>query len=136
MDKYMTYTDEQLIDKAIAAAQNAYAPYSNFKVGAVVVLDDDTIIPGANVENAGYSLTNCAERSALFAVYSQGYKKENIKKIAVVTDTDTFGSPCGACRQVMSELLELDCPIILSNFKKSDIKITNIKELLPFMFTL
>ncbi|AJC49257.1 cytidine deaminase [Allofrancisella guangzhouensis] len=126
----------KLVDIAIQASENAYAPYSKFKVGAAVLLTNGKVITGANIENASFSLTNCAERSALFYIYSQGYRKTDIAKIVVIADTEHAVSPCGACRQVMSELLDMDCPIILANKTKTDIKETNIQELLPYMFIL
>ncbi|QUE31986.1 cytidine deaminase [Francisella philomiragia] len=127
--------NNKLIDAAIQAAENAYTPYSKFNVGAALLMKDSSILKGANVENASYGLCNCAERTVLFYAYAQGYRKEDIKKLAVVADTPEGVSPCGACRQVMSELLDLECPIILSNIRKTDIKETNIKELLPYMFS-
>ncbi len=127
--------NNKLIDAAIQAAENAYTPYSKFNVGAALLMKDGSILKGANVENASYGLCNCAERTVLFYAYAQGYRKEDIKKLAVVSDTPEGVSPCGACRQVMSELLDLECPIILSNIKKTDVKETNIKELLPYMFS-
>jgi len=127
-------TNEKLIQKARQALENAYAPYSNFKVGAALLLKNGEVIIGANVENCAYGPTNCAERSALFAAYSQGFRKKDITKIAVITDTPIAASPCGTCRQVMSELLELDCPIVLANLANTDTKISDIKELLPYLF--
>ncbi|XMB66484.1 cytidine deaminase [Mycoplasmatota bacterium zrk1] len=123
----------KLIEEAIVASKNAYTPYSKFNVGAAVELTNGKIITGVNVENASYGLTNCAERSALFSVYSLGYKQGDIKAMAVVADTEGPCSPCGACRQVMNELLPKSCEIYLSNFK-GDIKRTTINELLPFSF--
>ena len=128
-------TNDILIDKAIEASKNAYSKYSKFNVGAALLMNDGNIIIGANIENASFGLTNCAERSALYSAYSQGYIKEDIVKIAVVAHTEKAISPCGACRQVMSELLNVKCPIILSNIDKTDVKLTNIKELLPYMFS-
>jgi len=132
----MNDINNKLIDMAIEVSKNAYAPYSKFNVGAVLLMKDGSIITGVNVENGSFGLTNCAERTALYQAYTQGYRKSDIIKLAVVADTSAGVSPCGACRQVMSELLELDCPILLSNIKKSDIKETNIQELLPYMFNL
>lgn len=120
------------IEKAFEVAENAYAPYSNFKVGACIKTKDGKYFVGANIENASYGLTNCAERSACFAAYSTGYRKEDIEMLAVVTDTEKLTTPCGACRQVLSELLCEDTPIVLSNRKETIV--TNIKELLPAMF--
>lgn len=124
---------EKLYKEALKAFNNAYAPYSNFHVGAAVLLKDGTIVSGANVENASYGLSNCAERTALFKVYALGYRKDDIVKMLVLADTLEPVSPCGACRQVMSELLNEDTPIILTNLKKVTKQYT-IKELLPFSF--
>lgn len=107
----------ELIKEAIKAREKAYVPYSNFKVGAAILLKDGQVIHGANIENASYGLSNCAERSALFSFYSQGYQKEDIKAMAVVGDTEEPISPCGACRQVMNELLPKETPIYLANLK-------------------
>lgn len=123
---------DKLTQYAFDAMEHAYAPYSNFKVGACIELKDGNFITGANVENASYGLSNCAERSAVFAAYSKGYRKEDIKAMAVVTNTKKLTAPCGACRQVLSELLCEDTPIILSNGKEE--KATTIQELLPYSF--
>ena len=94
---------------------------------------DGKLIPGVNIENASFGLTNCAERSAVFAAYSLGYRKEDIEAIAIVSDGEKLAAPCGACRQVLVELLQQNTPIILSNGRES--KLTNIAELLPMSFT-
>lgn len=120
-----------LIDEAIEAREKAYAPYSNFKVGAVVVDENGNHYSGANVENASYGLSNCGERSAIFAAVSRGMKK--IKIVCVVADTSGPVSPCGACRQVIKEFADKDTIIILGNLKK-DYKIMNMEELLPYGF--
>lgn len=124
---------EKLINEAIKARNNSYSPYSKFAVGAAIKLKDGKIIYGANIENVSYGLTNCAERNAIFSAYSQGYKKDDIIAIAVVADTKDVVSPCGACRQVMSELLKPSTPIYLANLKK-DTKEVKIVELLPNSF--
>ncbi len=124
---------ETLIKHAKDAMKNAYIPYSKFAVGAAILLKDGTIIKGSNIENASYGLSNCAERSALFSVYSQGYKKEDIVAMAVIGKTSEPISPCGACRQVINELVSKDVPIYLANLK-GDVKKTTIKELLPYSF--
>ena len=103
-------------------------------MGAALLCEDGTIYEGCNIENASYGLTNCAERSALFHVYSLGYRQDDIESMALVTRGNTLGSPCGACRQVMVELLKKDTPIIIAN-TNSQAMITNIVELLPFSFT-
>lgn len=124
---------ENLLERAFKAMENAYAPYSNYYVGACVVTKDNKYFIGANIENASYGLTNCAERNAIFQAYSNGYRKEDIQAIAIVSNGKILAAPCGACRQVLVELLEKDTPIILSNHKTE--KITNIQELLPMSFT-
>lgn len=124
--------NEELVELAFKALKNAYAPYSNYHVGACVLCKDGNTFFGANIENASYGATNCAERSAIFSAYSNGYRKDTIEKIAIVTDGGRIGTPCGICRQVLSELLNADTPIILSNGK--DYMETNIAELLPMAF--
>lgn len=119
----------RIVEMAFVARKNAYVPYSGFKVGACIKTKDGKYFCGANIENASYGLTNCAERSACFAVYSAGYRKEDIEMLAVVTEAEKLTTPCGACRQVLSELLSEDTPIVLSN--KKETVVTNIKELLP-----
>jgi|SRR5690625_96886 len=126
---------EKRIKEAKKAMNNSYSPYSNFKVGAALELENGTIILGTNVENAAYPLGNCAERSAIFSAYSMGYKKEDFKSLTVIANSNKAISPCGACRQVMYELMPKDAEIILTNLK-GDIKITNSIELLPYGFDL
>ena len=86
------------------------------------------------MENSSYGLACCAERNALFTAVGMGYKKENIKALLVVANTDAPCSPCGACRQVISELMNPDADVILTN-RKNDIKTFTVKELLPFSFS-
>lgn len=124
---------ERLIKEAQIARTRAYIPYSKFGVGAAVLLKDGTIIHGANIENVSYGLTNCAERSALFSLYSKGYQKEDIVAMAVTAHTKDPISPCGACRQVMRELMDEKTPIYLSNLE-GKVKIVTIKDLLPYSF--
>ncbi|MEG0709777.1 MAG: cytidine deaminase [Longicatena sp.] len=124
---------KDIVDAAFSAMEHAYAPYSNYHVGACVKLKNGKLIVGVNVENASYGLTNCAERSAIFATYSLGYTKEDIVALGIVSDGEKLAYPCGACRQVLVELLNGDTPIVLSNRK--DFKVTNIMELLPMSFT-
>ena len=126
-------THEELVKEAFKAMDNAYAPYSNYHVGACVLCKDGASFYGANIENASFGGTNCGERSAIFAAYSRGYRKKDIEAIAIVTDGKRIGAPCGICRQVLSELLEQGTPIILSNGKET-IE-TNIYKLLPFQFS-
>ena len=124
----------RLYEAAVAVRKNSYSPYSNFKVGASLLLDDNTIVSGTNVENSSYGLACCAERNALFTAVGMGYTKDNIKALLVVANTDGPCSPCGACRQVISELMDKDADVILTN-RKNDIKMFTVKELLPFSFS-
>lgn len=123
---------EKLLQKAFKAMENAYTPYSHYNVGASILTKDGEITIGANIENASYGATNCGERSAIFACYSKGYRKEDIEGLAIVTDGSILAGPCGICRQVLSELLDEKTPIFLSNGKEE--KTTNMKELLPMSF--
>ena len=107
-------------------------PYSNYKVGACVLTKDGCFIKGCNIENASFGATNCAERTAIFATYANGYKKEDVEALAIVSNGDRLAAPCGICRQVLSELIDLDTPIYLSNGK--DEKTVTIRELLPMNF--
>lgn len=123
---------QYLVDLAFEAMANAYAPYSNYYVGACIQLKDGKTIKGANIENASYGATSCAERNAIFATFSLGYRLEDIEAIAIVSSGKTLAGPCGICRQVLSELLPQEAPIILSNRKET--LTTNIKNLLPMQF--
>ena len=104
--------EDQLLEAARNARRAAYAPYSRFPVGAAV-LANGRIIAGCNVENASYGLTNCAERTAVFKAVSEGLRR--IEAIAVVADTEVPISPCGACRQVISEFCPSDTPVYAAN---------------------
>lgn len=123
-----------LIEKAFEAMKNAYAPYSNYHVGACIYTKDGNFIPGANIENAAYGSTMCAERSAIFGAYSNGYRKDDIVALAIVSDGNTLAYSCGACRQVLAELLNPDTPIYLSNGKLE--ATTSPAEMLPYSFTI
>ena len=128
MEKY-----KDILDKAYKAMDNAYAPYSNFHVGACVKTKNGKYFIGANIENASYGLTNCAERNAIFQTYSQGYRQDDIEALAIVGQGNTLITPCGACRQVLIELLKRDTPIVLGTGEK--VLVTNIEELMPMAFT-
>ena len=127
-------TDQELIKAAIDARELSYSPYSNFKVGAAVLTKDNKVFVGTNIENSSYSLCMCAERNALYNAYLNGYKKDDLVSLAVVADTLEACSPCGACRQVISELFPKDGKIIMANLH-SNVKVSNIDELLPFAFS-
>ena len=125
---------KELVNQAIHGMERAYSPYSNFKVGASLLLKDGSYVIGCNVENASYGLTNCAERTALFKMISEGYSKDDVIAMAIVGNTDDPISPCGACRQVMAELLDRNTPVVLAN-TKGDTKETTVEGLLPYMFS-
>jgi len=125
---------EKLYKQAKAIIKNSYSPYSHFRVAAVLELKNGETITGVNIENAAFGLSNCAERSALFTAYSKGVRKEDIKQIMVYTDKEHFVSPCGACRQVMSELMEPEAKVIFATSKGEFKELMN-KDLLPFGFT-
>ncbi len=122
-------------DKLVAAAKearkNAYAPYSQFNVGAALLLKNGNIIYGNNVENASYGLSICAERVAICAAIAQGQK--DFAAMAIVTDTSPPAAPCGACRQVISEFAP-DLPLILANEKGQTIH-TTLSEIFPYQFS-
>lgn len=126
--------DEELMQQAVEARKLSYSPYSNFKVGAALLCKDGKVFLGANVENSAYPLCMCAERNALYNAMMNGYKKSDFLALAIAADTDTPCSPCGACRQVISELFPRDGEILLTNLKGDSYK-TNIDELLPLAFS-
>ncbi len=122
----------KVIEEAYKAMEHAYAPYSGYHVGACVELKDGVYIPGANVENAAYGSSMCAERNAVYGAYSRGYRKGDIESLAIVSDGIALVTPCGACRQVLGELLNMDTPIYLRSSQEE--KVTTIQELLPMAF--
>lgn len=124
----------ELVNSAVKARELSYSPYSKFKVGAALLCKDGKVFEGANVENSSYPLCMCAERNALYNAMMNGYKKEDFLALAIVADTDEACSPCGACRQVISELFPRDGAIYLANLKGA-LKETNVDELLPFAFS-
>ncbi|MCD7951085.1 MAG: cytidine deaminase [Erysipelotrichaceae bacterium] len=126
----MDYQD--LVNEAFEASKNAFIPYSKFPVGACVLLKNGQTIHGCNIENAAFGSTMCAERNAIFATYCQGYRQDDIEAIAIVADCSPLVSPCGACRQVLSQLLNPDTPVILGC--KEFYEVTNMAELMPRMF--
>lgn len=126
--------DNKLYNSALEAYKKSYSPYSKFGVGASILLKNGEIINGCNVENASYGLSNCAERTTLFTAYSKGYRKEDIEKMLVIANAPRPVSPCGACRQVMSELLGPDIEVTLTNLNKEE-KVMTVKELLPYSFS-
>ena len=123
---------KQLIEEAKKARDMAYAPYSKFQVGAALLTEDGKVYHGCNIENAAYSMCNCAERTALFKAFSDG--ERNFTMMAVIADTDRPVTPCGACRQVISELCPQDMTVVLTNLK-GDIQQITVEQLLPGAFS-
>ncbi len=126
-------TAEDLVYQAIEAREMSYSPYSKFAVGAALLTKNDEVYLGANIENAAFGLSMCAERNAIYNAYCHGVSQEDIEAIAIVADTDLPVSPCGSCRQVLSELFPKSGKIYLANMH-GDIKETTIDELLPYSF--
>ncbi|MDF2502839.1 MULTISPECIES: cytidine deaminase [Clostridium] len=123
---------KNLIIKALEYRERAYAPYSKFKVGASVIMDDGKIYSGCNIENASYGATNCAERTAIFKGISEGGK--SIKAIAIVGNNSMYTYPCGICRQVIEEFSDENTDIILAK-NENDYIIKNLEEILPGAFS-
>jgi cytidine deaminase len=124
-----------LQQRAVAAAAHAYAPYSNFRVGAAVLLADGSVVTGCNVENASYRLTVCAEQAAITAAVGLRGPKIKIRAIAVANLNDTASQPCGACRQTIHEFSTPDT-IVFFPGEKGDIAQATIADLLPAAFLL
>ena len=129
--------NEVLVKAAIDATKYAYVPYSNFKVGAAILAENGTIYTGCNIENASYSPTNCAERTAIFKAVSEGVTK--FKKIAVVGgpngNLENYCPPCGVCRQVISEFADEDFELILGTSENTYAIYNFFQEVLPLSFT-
>ena len=126
----MEVFDNDLIKAATEVRENAYAPFSKFKVGSALLTDDGSIVVGCNVESASYGLTVCAERVAIWKAISVG--KTKIRRIAVVADTEELTPPCGACRQIIWEFGG-DIPVIFANLNGKNETI-QMKDLLPRAF--
>ena len=126
----MEHTETELVEAATRVRENAYAPFSEFKVGAALETDDGQIIVGSNVESASFGLTVCAERVAVWNAISQGKRK--ITRIVVVADTEDLTPPCGVCRQIIWEFGG-DIPVVLANLKGKT-ETVQMKDLLPRAF--
>ena len=126
-----------LLDAAVETSGHAYTPYSHFKVGAALLTADGRIYTGCNIENASYSATNCAERTAIFKAVSEGCT--DFKAIAIIGHKENkplqFCPPCGTCRQVLAEFCEPDFEVVLMNDAR-EIKVYTLAELLPEHFSL
>ncbi len=124
-------TDQELSALAVEAKKRAYAPYSNFPVGAAVLTKNGKTFTGCNIENASFGLSNCAERTAIFKAVSEGFTE--FEAIAISGETEKFLPPCGACLQVLLEFFELDAKLILAD-SKNELTILKLKELIPYSF--
>lgn len=133
--------DKKLIELAFKAREKAYSPYSKFKVGAALLLDNDEVVLGCNIENSSYGLTICAERVAVFKAISKG--KRDFLKIAIVGDTKDkedkltkYAYPCGSCRQVLSEFVDHENFDVIVAKSIYDYKVIKFKDILPYSFEL
>ena len=120
-------------EKLIKLLDNAYCPYSNFRVSAILVMKDGTEISGVNVENASYGATICAERNAITTAIALGYKKGDFDKLYVMTSGDKISSCCFVCRQVIVEFFDKEDLIILMD-KNGNKKVLTVEELCPYPF--
>ena len=124
-------TDEKLLELALDARKNAYVPYSGYAVGAALLAEDGRVFTGCNIENASYTPTNCAERTAIFKAVSEGEQK--FSAIVIVCSGKNPAAPCGVCRQVLREFCSDEMPVVFANAKRNYIEST-LGELLPHSF--
>ena len=127
---------KQLIETAVKAREMAYAPYSHYKVGAALLAKSGKIYAGCNVENASFTPTNCAERTAFFKAISEGDREFEMIAIVAGKDGEELSkncTPCGVCRQVMTEFCDKDFKIILGT--PDDFKVLTLEEIMPYSFT-
>ena len=125
-------TKKELLELCVTARENAYTPYSHYDVGAALLCDDGKIYTGCNIENAAYSPTICAERTAAVKAISEGAKE--IKAVAISSSGGTFAFPCGVCRQFMCEFIKEDIPFYIVD-NKGNVKESSFYEILPHRFT-
>ena len=127
---------KQLIETAVKAREMAYAPYSHYKVGAALLAKSGQIYTGCNVENASFTPTNCAERTAFFKAISEGDREFEMIAIVAGKDGEELSkncTPCGVCRQVMTEFCDKDFKIILGT--PDDFKVLTLEEIMPYSFS-
>lgn len=122
---------EHLIEAAFHALETAYAPYSEYRVGAALLCSDGTVFEGCNVENASFGLTNCAERTAVFSAIAAG--KTKFEALAIAASGEAAPFPCGACRQVLTEFCRPDFPVYIALSADNHV-CTTLGELLPHSF--
>lgn len=123
---------QELIGKAVKAKENAYVPYSHFRVGAALLTESGRVYTGCNIENVSYGATNCAERTAVFKAVSEGERE--FKAIVINGDNGDYLPPCGICRQVLLEFGKDSMEVILAN-STEDYEVTTLGELLPGAFS-
>ena len=121
-----------LVDGAFLARERAYVPYSHFRVGAALLTKQGRVYHGCNIENASYTPTNCAERTAVFKAVYEGERE--FAAIAIVSDSKNPTAPCGVCRQVLAEFCEADMPVICAN-RDGEYEIMTLSALIPMVFT-
>ena len=126
---------KKLMHMAQEARKNSYSPYSHFRVGAALLTKSGKIYTGCNVENAAFSVTNCAERTAFFKAVSEG--ERDFEALAIIGgregETADFCAPCGVCRQVIAEFCQKDFKIILGN--EEEFEVYTLEQLLPYSFS-
>lgn len=124
-------TKTEMMDAARDAAKRAYVPYSHFPVGAAILTEDGSIVPGCNIENASFGLTNCAERTAVFTAAGDGHRV--VRAVAVTAPGAPGTTPCGACRQVLREFTPADGMVVLIDHA-GEVAETTLEALLPDSF--
>lgn len=122
----------ELIAEAIAAKESAYVPYSHFRVGAAILTKGGRIYSGCNIENASFSATNCAERTAVFKAVSEGERE--FAALVVNGDNNDYLPPCGVCRQVLAEFCDPDTFLVILANSEEDYRVVTLGELLPGAF--
>lgn len=123
---------DRLLDLAQEARDHAYAPYSHYSVGAALLTAEGQVYQGCNIENAGFTSTVCAERTAFFKAIYDGHRA--FRAVAVIATGEEMGFPCGVCRQVMAEFCDRDFIIITANRDRSKVDVSTFEQLLPHSF--
>lgn len=123
---------DRLLDLAEEARNHAYSPYSHYSVGAALLTADGQVYQGCNIENAGFTPTICAERTAFFKAIYDGHRA--FRAVAVIATGEEMGFPCGVCRQVMAEFCDKDFLIITANRDRTKVDVSTFEQLLPHSF--
>lgn len=132
MNKLTQAEIDFLLDKAQEARDRAYSPYSHYSVGAALLTADGQVYQGCNIENAGFTPTVCAERTAFFKAVYDGHRA--FRAVAVIATGEEMGFPCGVCRQVMAEFCDRDFIIITANRDRTKVDVSPFETLLPHSF--